>query len=83
MLSRVAMVEDKVNDMLAAIPADKREIDSLGCIKCKSIASFALTITPANESIINNQSSVISNQSSIISNQSSVINNQQIVVYKR
>lgn len=26
MLSRVAMVEDKVNDMLAAIPADKREI---------------------------------------------------------
>ena len=31
MLSRVAMVEDKVNDMLAAIPADKREIDSLGC----------------------------------------------------
>ena len=69
MLSRVAMVEDKVNDMLAAIPADKREIDSLGCIKCKSIASFALTITPANESIINNQSSVI--------------NKPQIVVYKR
>ena len=60
--SRTTMVEDKVNDMLAAIPADKREIDSLGCIKCKSIASFALTITPANESIISNQSSVISHQ---------------------
>ena len=55
MLSRVAMVEDKVNDMLAAIPADKREIDSLSRIKCKAIASFALTITPANESVINNQ----------------------------